>query len=199
MSMIQSLLEDYVKTDAGPAQLAAVRAIMSEQRPPKDAAGKFEAFAEALAQTRKAKPRDVYRTLGTGLVAPLIRAFPVLIRANKTTLSVLMHINQIAPAALDAVMPETTAPDFDVELSGLDSLRLRFACSDNAAAVLEGVIVGVATHFGERAECSWQASTSPLPDRRLLEITIKPPKLGHPTPANGIPDRKSQPRNGGAR
>jgi hypothetical protein len=196
--MIQSLLEDFVKTDAGPAQLAAVRAIMSEQRPAKDAGGKFEAFAEALAQTRNAKPRDVYRMLGTALVAPLIRAFPVLIRANKTTLAVLMHINQIAPATLDAVMPETTAPDFDVELSGTDSLRLRFAASENAAAVLEGVIGGVATHFGERAECVWQDSPSALPGRRILEITVKPLRVAHPTPATGIADRKGS-RNGGAR
>lgn len=199
MSMIHSLLEDYVKHDGGPAQLAAVRAIMSEQRPAKDAVAKTEAFIEALAQTRNAKVGDVYRTVGTGLVAPLLRAFPILIRANKTTLSVLMHINQLAPATLDAVLPETVAPNFDVELSGPDSLRLRFVAGDHAAAAIEGVILGIATHFGERAECTWHASSSSLPDRRVLEVTIKTLKVAHPTPINGLSDRRGPSRNGGAR
>ena len=197
--MIHSLLEDFVKTDGGPAQLATVRSIMSEQRPGKDSLSKVEAFATALAQTRGAKLHDVYRILGAGLVTPLVRAFPILIRANKSTLSVLMHINQIAPATLDAVMPEVAAPDFDVELSGLDSLRLRFVCGDNAAAIVEGVVAGTASHFGERAEFSWQTSHSSLPDRRVLEVTIKPPKLSGPTPVDGIKERRSSPRNGGAR
>ena len=199
MSMIQSLLEDFVKNDGGPAQLAAVRSIMSEQRPAKDAVAKFEAFAAALAQVRGARLNDVYRILGTGVVAPLIRALPILIRANKSTLSVLMHINQVAPATMDAVMPEVAAPDFDVELSGLDSLRLRFVSSDEAAAVIEGVIQGVANHFNERADCSWQASPSGVPERRVLEVTIKPPKVSRPTPVDGIGDKRGTTRNGGAR
>ena len=199
MSMIQSLLEDFVKNDGGPAQLAAVRSIMSEHRPAKDAVGKFESFAEALAQVRKAKLNDVYRTLGTGVVAPLIRALPILIRANKSTLSVLMHINQVAPATLDAVMPEVAPPDFDVELSGLDSLRLRFVAGDAVAAVVEGVIHGVANHFDERADCAWQTNLSQPPERRVLEVTIKPRKVSRPTPADGIVDRRGTTRNGGAR
>jgi hypothetical protein len=199
MSMIHSLLEDYVKHDGGPAQLAAVRAIMSEQRAAKDSVAQAEAFVDALAQARNARLGDLYRTVGTGLVAPLLRALPILIRANKTTLSVLMHINQVAPATLDALLPDAVAPDFDVELSGPDSLRLRFVAGDHAAAAIEGVILGVATHFGERAECTWHTPTSSLPDRRVLEVTIKALKVAHPTPINGLSDRKGPSRNGGAR
>ena len=175
--MIHSLLEDVVRNDGGPAQLAAVRAIMSEQHGGKDPFTKVQAFASALGQSRKMTTKDVYRFLCAGIASPVIRAFPALMRSSRTASSLLSHINKFAPAVLDALLPGVTCPEFDVELLGQANVRLRFVSSEEAAAAIEGAIVGIAAHFNEAAECSWSASASTLPDRRVLDVLIKAPRI----------------------
>lgn len=175
MSIIHSLLEDIVRTEDGSAPLAKVRAIASEASPGNDSVARMAAFAMALSSVRGKPMSDVYRALAAGVVAPVFRAFPILIRANKSTMSLLMHINQVAPATLEAIMPGVEAPDFDVELLGSESVRLRFIGSDAVAAIVEGVVVGTARHFGETARCAWGTLPSALPDRRVLEVQLGAP------------------------
>ncbi len=175
MSIIHNLLEDVVKSQDGPAQLAKVRAIASEQ-PGIDTAAKVVAFVTALAESRRKPANETFRTVTADVVPLVLRAFPILIRANKSTMSLLMHLNQVAPATLDAVAPGVVAPDFDVELLGTESIRLRFSGDDAMAAVVEGVALGAARHFGEEAQCVWGTSASSLPDRRVLEVQIAAPR-----------------------
>ena len=174
MSIIHGLLEDIVKTEDGPAQLAAVRAIASEYSPGHDGVAKVAAFATALGQVRSKSVVESYRSLGAALIPRILRAFPVLILANKSTMSLLMHINQVGPAILDAVLPEASPPEFDVELLGSDHLRLRFTASEHVSALVEGAVGGSAAHFSEKAECTWVASESILPDKRVLDIVLVP-------------------------
>ena len=172
MSIIHNLLEDLVKTEDGPAQLARVRAIASKANPGNDPVAKIAAVARAVAGIRDKTLTDVYRSLGAGVVAPIFKAFPILIRANKSTMSILMHINQVAPATLEAIVPGVAAPDFDVELLGTGTVRLRFVGSEAVAAMVEGVVEGIARHFGESVKCGWGTSPSTLPDRRVLEVGV---------------------------
>lgn len=172
MSIIHNLLEDIVRTEDGSAPLAKVRAVASEAGAGNDPVAKVAAFAAALSGVRAKSLTDVYRALAAGVVAPIFRAFPILIRANKSTMSLLMHINQIAPATLEAIVPGVEAPDFDVELLGPESVRLRFIGSDAVAAIMEGVVEGAARHFGETVTCARGTSASALPDRRVLEVQI---------------------------
>lgn len=176
MSIINSFFEDIVKQEDGPAGLAKVRAIASEQAVGNDANAKSLAFAAALATARGKSLPDTYRALGLAVVGPIFKAFPILIRANKSTMAILMHVNQVGPATLEAILPGVEAPDFDVELLGADSLRLRFVGSEAVAAVVEGVVMGCARHFGENVRCEWAASASALPDRRVLEVDISAPR-----------------------
>ncbi len=176
MPIIHSFLEDIVKQEDGPAGLARVRAIASEQAVGNDPNAKSLAFAAALATARGKSLTDTYRALGAAVVGPIFRAFPILIRANKSTMSLLMHVNQVAPATLEAIVPGVEPPDFDVELLGSDSLRLRFVGSERVAAMVEGVVQGCARHFGETVRCEWAASASALPDRRVLLVDISAPR-----------------------
>ena len=182
MISIVTLLEDAVKAEMGAPQLASARAIAGEHHTGSDPVAKAGAFARAVAGLRKGQVRESYSWMAAHLVGPLFRALPMLVRANPGTMSVLMHVNQIAPATLDAILPGLTPPEFDVELLGTESVLLRFRGSDETAGAVEGAVKGCAGHFGERVETSWRESPGPVPGRHLLEVSISP---GRDTPATG--------------
>lgn len=204
MINIVTLLEDAVKAEMGAPLLASARAIAGEHHAGNDPVARAGAFARAVAGLRKGSVRESYAWMTSHLVGPLFKALPMLVRANPGTMSVLMHINQVAPATLDAVLPGVTPPEFDVELLGTDSLLLRFRGSGEAAGAVEGAVQGSARHFGERAQTVWRDGGGSVPGRHLLEVSVRsgretPAAGGTAEGAGGGPERRWGSRNNGLR
>ncbi len=82
-------------------------------------------------------------------------------------------------------------PAIDVELIDLDSVRMSFMGASDAASMMEGVVRGLGTHFGERAEPLRVAPPTYAPDRRLIDVKILPERRANGQPAAPAAERRS--------
>lgn len=195
MRSILVLLEDLVRLEFGPGDLARVRAgavqrfddVANGTGP----AGRVSAFVRALCDVRRRPLPEVYTFVGMRLATALAKDFPAITRDRRSTRIVLLEINHLAPTLLDALVPGVEAPDFDVELSGADTLRVSFVGTADVASLLEGVFRGIGQHFGERVVPSRIAPPAYAPDRRLIDVKITPDSRTDDVPSpTGVDRRK---------
>jgi hypothetical protein len=188
MRSILVLLEDMVQREFGSSELASVRAISAERLEDAGrqggAAGRVTAFVDALVQMRHRPSLEVYTFVGLKLVPPVLAEFKTAIRGHESTRSVLLQITRVAPQLLDVLVPGTELPDFDVELVDLETMRVTFHGTSEAAALFEGAVMGLGNHFHERVEARRVSPPSFAPDRRMIDVKIFPERrAAPPTPA----------------
>jgi len=174
MRSILVLLEDIVRLEFGAGDLASVRAIAVERfrdiANGTGPAGRVAAFVRAISEVRRRPLPEVYTFVGMRLTETVLKELPMITRDRPSSRLVLQQINQIAPAALDALVPGVDVPAFDVELMDAEALRVSFMGSSDAASLLEGVVRGLGQHFGERVEAKRSPAPSYAPDRRVVDV-----------------------------
>ncbi len=187
MRSILVLLEDLVQAEFGSTELAAVRASSSEHL--RDvgrlagAPGRVMAFIEAIADVRRRPVHEVYQFVAAKLVPLVLTEYSGLLKGHTSARSVLMQITRLAPTVLDTLIPGIPYAEFDVELIDLETMRVRFEGPAEMLAAFEGIAMGLAKHYGERAETSRVSPPAFAPDRRMLDIKIGAERRDPRTPA----------------
>lgn len=187
MRSILVLLEDLVQAEFGPRELAAVRASSTEHlhavgRLP-GAPGRVMAFVEAIADVRRRPVHEVYQFVAMKLVPLVLKEYSGLLKGHSSARTVLMQITRLAPSVLDTLIPGIPYAEFDVELIDLETMRVRFEGPAEMLAAFEGIALGLALHYGERAETTRVAPPAFAPDRRMLDIKIGQERRDAKTPA----------------
>ncbi|WP_310571399.1 heme NO-binding domain-containing protein [Gemmatimonas sp.] len=195
MRSILVLLEDIVRLEFGPGELASVRAVasahVSDAVSGTGSAVRVTAFVRALCQVRRRPLPEVYAFVGLKLAQSVVTDFPMVTRDRQSTRLVLLQINQLAPAVLDALVPGVEVPAFDVELIDAESVRVSFTGTPEMASLLEGAVRGLGQHFGERVEPTRASPPSYAPNRRLIDIKITPDRRTEDAPSpTGVDRRK---------
>lgn len=195
MRSILVLLEDIVRLEFGPGELASVRAVaathVSDAVYGSGSAARVTAFVRALCEVRRRPLPEVYAFVGMRLAASVVKDFPMVTRDRQSTRLVLLQINQLAPAVLDALVPGVEVPAFDVELIDAETLRVSFTGTSDMASLLEGAVRGVGQHFGERVETTRAFSPAYAPDRRLIDVKVTPDRRTEDAPSpTGVDRRK---------
>lgn len=186
MRSILVLLEDLVQAEFGPRELAAVRAASSDHLNDvgrlAGAPGRVMAFIEAIADVRRRPVHEVYQFVAAKLVPLVLTEYSTLLKGHTSARTVLMQITRIAPTVLDTLIPGIPYAEFDVELLDLDTMRVRFEGPAEMLAAFEGIALGLAQHYGERAEMSRVAPPAFAPDRRMLDIKVGAERRDAKTP-----------------
>jgi len=195
MRSILVLLEDIVRLEFGANDLAKVRAVAAERfgdiANGTGSAGRVAAFVRAVSEVRRRPPAEVYTFVGMRLAETVVKDFPTITHDRPSTRQVLLQINQLAPAVLDALVPGVDVPAFDVELMDAEALRVSFMGTSDAASLLEGVVRGLGQHFGERVECTRSPAPSYAPDRRLIDVKFGTNRRTEDAPSpTGVDRRK---------
>lgn len=176
MHSILSHLEQVVQAEFGQRDLAAVRAAFAERMQDADrlpeAAGAVMAFVEAVAHVRRRPVHEVYQFLALKAAPLVLPEHAALLKGHTSSRSVLMQVTRLAPSLLEAAVPGAPYAEFDVELLDLETMRVRFDGSAEMLAAFEGVVAGMAQHFGERAEMTRVSAPAFAPDRRMVDIKV---------------------------
>jgi hypothetical protein len=168
------LLEDCVRIEFGPTELAAVRAVASERTTGPTTLDKARGFLSAIAEVRRKREPEVYRWFGKLLVEPLIKAVPQLVKGHSSTRTIALQLGNLARTAVAAMAPGLPCPDFWTDLLDADSLRVGFDGPEPVADILDGVLRGFAVHFSELIEIERGVAAPNLTQRRLLDLKVLP-------------------------
>jgi hypothetical protein len=174
MRSIIVMLEDLVQLEFGPSELAAVRAIAQAKLGTADSGscGRMVALVEAMAEVRRQPVHEAYRFVSLMLVPPVLKEYPALLQGQTSARTVLMQITRLAPLVLGTLLPGIPDADFAVELIDVHTVRVRFEGPAEMLAALEGTTIGLARHFGERAETTRVPAPDFAPTRRLLDVRV---------------------------
>lgn len=197
MRSILVLLEDLVLAEFGPRDLAEVRELAAvrqrdaERRP--GPGGRVMAFVEAIAQVRRRPLAEAYQFVGLKLVPVVLREYPGLMKGQASLTPLLMQVSRVVPSVVQVLLPGTDAPAFDLELVDADTQRVSFEGFNEAANLVEGVLLGLGLHFGERVTVTRGTPPSFAPDRRLVDVKVQPGER-RSVPSAGAPDGKERRR-----
>jgi len=177
------LLEDVVRKEFGPTVLAATRAVASEHATSSEVMPRACAFVAALGELRRQPVTSMARLVGERLVAPLFVAAPFIARRYSSTRAILLQVTSVVNDLMALLLPGATAPDIDVELQDMDTLRLSTIVSPELAALIEGMVLGSAAHFNERVQVRRSESTVGAVVRFQVDATFEPERrTGSGTP-----------------
>ncbi len=193
MSSLLVLLEDCIKLEFGPGELAAVRAVAAERRDTSTTLQKTAALLSAVAEVRRKRESEVYRWFGKLLVEPMLREFPQLIKGYSSTRSLLLQCHQLATSAMTVFLPGTPCPELWADLLDQDSLRIGFDGPEEIAQLIEGVVQGFGVHYSELVEVSRATPPPQLAERRLIDVRVLPDRRHGPgaPPAAPVGERRS--------
>lgn len=197
MRSILVLLEDLVQAEFGARDLAEVRAAaaLRQQDPGRlpGPGGRVMAFVEAIAQVRRRPLCEAYQFVGLKLVPVVLREYPGLVRGHDGLTAILMQVSRVVPSALSVLLPGVDAPHFDLELMDAGSQRVSFEGFTEAACLVEGVLLGLGLHFGERVTVQRAMPPAFAPDRRLIDVKVQAGER-RTAPSLGPPDGKERRR-----
>ena len=108
-------------------------------------------LVQAAAGALRQPPEAVVRWFGEEAIPLLARKYPGFFAKHKSTRPFLLTINAIIHPEVRKLYPGADVPDFDVDATSPDVLVMGYRSKRKLCALAEGLIVGAATHFGERA------------------------------------------------
>ena len=116
--------------------------------PDEELMGLVAAAAQALGQT----PAQVLRDFGRDAMPLLVQRYGGLFAPHRDTRSFLLTLNAIIHAEVRKLSPGATPPDFDIDASDPELLRMVYRSERRLCALAEGFIEGAAREFGERVD-----------------------------------------------
>lgn len=97
-------------------------------------------------------PAEVLKDFGVKAMPLLVERYPMLFTPHHETRAFLLTLNAIIHAEVRKLYPGANPPDFDIDASDPEKLRMVYRSKRRLCALAEGFIEGAATHFGERVE-----------------------------------------------
>jgi hypothetical protein len=186
MSTLLPLLNDALRAEFGAADLAAMHAIADAQRTGATAtATHANALLRAAMTVRKKSEAEVYRWAGAQLAMHVVKSTPSVAKGISSTRTVLLQLNRLAVEAVSALMPDALCPDFFEDLLGSDTTRIGFDGPESVALMLEGAVMALGAHYGERIDVSRGTPNVVLVERRLVDVKVLPDRRsgsGSPPP-----------------
>lgn len=153
--MLSDLVDQAVCALAKPAvsarilaQAAPSRALCSTQALPDPY---LEAVAQAIAAEANGTPADAYRLLGQHLVPLLEPVIGATLRRHSTAITFFLDVNQLLEVELLSLLPEMRMRVLDVEMLDLTTLRVSLLATDTGVAILQGLLIGLARHYGQES------------------------------------------------
>lgn len=189
MRSLLVLLEDLVGAEFGDHDLSKVRTVAAERM--HDAGrlegptGRVMAFVQAVAQVRHRPVLEAYTFVGLKLVSLVAKEYPALLGEVNSTSALLMQVSRMVPTIGHALLPGVDVPHVDLELLDAGTHRLSFHGPAELAATIEGVVIGLGGHFGERVTVERGTPPAYAPNRRVIDVKV-----------TGDPDRRKPPASG---
>ena len=168
------LLEEFIETDFGAAELKAMRAHLSEGITDEFPAVAAKAILDALAAAQRRTPEQAYTWAGTRLGASITKLLPQAFRGHTSARSIILQMSAISAAVGRQLLPETALPEFWEDFLDGETIRIGFDGPAEVAWVLDGVVRGLGAHFGERVEVGRPSGPAALTERRLLDVKVIP-------------------------
>ncbi len=144
---------ERMRADAATARQASTGTVIADPY--------LVAIAEAIAGALSLSLPDAYRLIGQRAMPtlePLLRAD---LRRHTTALTFCLHMHGVVDGALQALVPDAKLPSVDVEMINASRLRISLPASDEGVGLLQGLLMGLARHYGQ------QARFAPTPSNQI--------------------------------
>lgn len=192
MSTLVVRLEDCIKREYGPSELAAVRLRAAADVAGDSQVAQADALLRAVCYVRRRPPSEVYVWAGAQLAPSLLKDGPDVLTEHESLRTMLLQVNAMAPRVLDVLSPGTKPPEFWEDLMDGETTRIAFDGAEEIAWVLEGFARGVCTYFAEWVMVTRGMAPAILKERQIIEVKIRPERrTSIQTPPSGGERRNS--------
>lgn len=109
------------------------------------------ALVGAAAAALQLPPQDVVRWFGREALPMLAEKYPAFFERHTHTRPFMLTLNSIIHPEVRKLYPGADVPDFIMDTSSPDVLRMEYMSKRKLCALAEGLTEGAAAHFRERA------------------------------------------------
>ncbi len=95
---------------------------------------------------------DALRAFGKFSFGPLARKFGTFVEPHDDPVSFLASVDSVIHVEVRKLWPEAVTPKFVYEEIGTDSMRIEYRSARKLCHFMEGLLEGVADHFGYAVE-----------------------------------------------
>ena len=187
MMTLLVMLEEGVRAEFGPTELAAVRAVAAERARGGSTLEKANGFLRALGDVRQLSFDDVLRWAGQMSVGPLLAMGLPSSRGHTSTRTLLLKLSAVIPEALKALAPGAVVPDVWEEMLSDDVTRIAFDGPESMALLLEGAAKGLGHHFSDVVAVARGTPPAALTERRIIDVTVRPERRSGSGSAPAVP------------
>ncbi len=97
--------------------------------------------------------------------------YPDLFSAQTSTRQLVLNLNEVIHPEVNKLYPGASTPVFAFDTSSPDVLRMEYRSSRQLCAFAEGLLLGTATHYGERIAIEQPLCMKHGDDHCLLAIS----------------------------
>jgi hypothetical protein len=133
----------------------------------------LHALVGAAAETIGASRADVLRVIGQDAVTGLARHYPHFFEPHERAADLVVTLNDVIHPEVRKLHDAANPPEFVFTTDG-DDLLVEYHSHRGLCALADGMIVGTAEHFGERAEVAHDRCTAEGDAACLLRCRFTP-------------------------
>ncbi len=113
-----------------------------------------EAVVMAFSDVARLSSADAYRIIANRAVAPLSGRMAKSLQKHSTAHTLCLNLNALIDDDLQPLVPTLELPVVDVEMIDASTLRVSLAASPDMVALAQGLLSGLAQHYGQQARFS---------------------------------------------
>lgn len=131
------------------------------------------ALVEAGSVVLDVPPADLTRWLGRAAIAGLARRYPRFFEPHTSTRPFLLTLNDVIHPEVRKIHADARPPEFWFDEADDRALVIHYDSARRLCLLAEGMILGAADHYGERARVEQVACMHDGADRCLLTATFE--------------------------
>ncbi len=140
---------------------------------------RVEALVEATADVLSLQLVDAYRLIGERAMVPLKKQLEPVLRAHNTAHTCCLNLNTLVREELQPLAPTIALPVVDVEMRDSDTLRISLIATDEMLGLMCGLLVGLASHYGQvvrfsKPTRSHGTEVARAAGRRYVDVRFRP-------------------------
>ncbi len=178
LSLVDAIVADLAITDAVRTRIHARAAELRQSLGM--AAGtlpRAQAAVLAIGEALQIPPWEAYRLAGEQALVHMAADLSRVFRLHTTAHTFCLNLNSVVQSELQALVPMLPLPVVDVEMVDLNTLRLSFEGSDEGMGLAQGLLSGVARHYGQEARFSevppaQMSAMAEAVGRRYVDVTF---------------------------